>query len=528
MNRLIPLSLFTICGLCTIWANERPNVVLIICDDLNDYSTGICCEDGHRQSLTPNVRRLAESGAAFRRAYSNNPVCAPSRSSFLTGIYPQTSGNLFWDKWFHNPVLANSKTIMEHFRDNGYHVTGTGKVMHDFKREIWSEFGHETDYGPFAWDGEEFVAHPSVPQPFNSIGPVDGSFAPLDAVPFQGKGGWGYGKNWQYSPMRYVTDSDRDPTPDERNADWAAARLRSFAECGIEKPFFLAVGFIRPHTPLHVPQAYFDKFPLESLEPPVIKANDSADTHYKDLYNDDVKGLKYFRLLSESYADEHEGLLRFTQAYLASVAAVDECIGKVLDAIEANGLSENTIVVLTSDHGWNMGEKDFLFKNSLWEESTRVPFIIRAPGVTTAQSVIEQPISLIDLYPTLNDLCQLSGSTLKNDKGSSLDGFSVRPLLEDPAANKWDGPAGAITMLHAHEGSKAPFAQEDYYKPNKQHWSIRTQDWRYIRYANGMEELYCHKTDPNEWNNLAENPEFAGKKAMLQAQLLEQAKLTDF
>ncbi|MHC4725536.1 MAG: sulfatase-like hydrolase/transferase, partial [Planctomycetota bacterium] len=138
---------------------------------------------GHPQARTPHIARLAQSGVAFKRAYSNNPICAPSRSSFLTGIYPHTSKNLFWDKWYDNPVLKNSKTIMEHFGDNGYHVAGSGKLMHHHLASVWSEFKHKADYGPFVYDGENRVAHPSVPQPFNSIGHVDGSYAPLSDVP---------------------------------------------------------------------------------------------------------------------------------------------------------------------------------------------------------------------------------------------------------------------------------------------------------------------------------------------------------
>ena len=160
---------------------RKPNVVLIVCDDLNDYVTGM---SGHPQASTPHIARLAQSGVAFKRAYSNNPICAPSRSSFLTGIYPHTSKNLFWDKWFENPVLKNSRTIMEHFGDNGYHVAGSGKLMHHHRPSEWSEFKFKADYGPFVYDSKERVAHPSVPQPFQGIGHVDGSFAPLSDLPY--------------------------------------------------------------------------------------------------------------------------------------------------------------------------------------------------------------------------------------------------------------------------------------------------------------------------------------------------------
>ncbi len=516
------------CIATTTWA-KKPNVVLIVCDDLNDYITGIPGQAGHPQAKTPNVEKLAKSGVAFRRAYSNNPVCAPSRSSFLTGIYPHTSGNLFWDKWFDHPVLNNSKTIMEYFRDNGYQTAGSGKLMHHFKEGLWNEFAYQADYGPFVHDGEKTGAHPSVPKPFGDIGAVDGSFAPLDDVPYADDdnplSGWVYAANWKSKPMRYVSETDRDPTPDERNAVWAETRIKQFAEDGSDQPFFLAVGFIRPHTPLHVPQKYFDLFPLDSVELPVIKANDIDDSHYRDLFDDDVKGLKYFRLLKASYPDQDAGIRAFTQAYLASVSAADDCIGKVVDAVDNSPLKDNTIIVLVSDHGWNMGQKDFLFKNALWEESTRVPFIVRAPGVTQPGGVAEHPISLIDLYPTLVDLCGLKGDTRKNNKGAKLDGFSVRPFLENPKAETWDGPEGALIMLNADENAKVDLPDEDYNNPLRQHWSLRTQRWRYIRYNNGMEELYDHENDPYEWTNLAENPEFAQQKQMLYKQLKKQTGL---
>jgi choline-sulfatase len=194
---------------------RRPNVVMIVCDDLNDYVTGMA---GHPQARTPSIARLARSGVAFRRAYSNNPICAPSRSSFLTGIYPHTSKNLFWDKWHTNPVLKASKTIMEHFRDNGYHVAGSGKLMHHHLASVWSEFKHKADYGPFVYDGKSRVAHPSVPSPFNSIGPVDGSFAPLSDLPYgrdrNGKRGWIYGAWGEVKRFNYTDEDNRDPTPD--------------------------------------------------------------------------------------------------------------------------------------------------------------------------------------------------------------------------------------------------------------------------------------------------------------------------
>ena len=505
-------------GVCDTKAEpEKPNVVLIVCDDLNDYITGIPGDTGHPQAVTPHVAKLAQSGVAFRRAYSNNPVCAPSRSSFLTGIYPHTSGNLFWTEWYKNPVLNNSKTIMEYFRDNGYYTTGAGKLMHHQKKEVWDELAYIADYGPSAFNGTNKVAHPSVPMPFASIGPVDGSFGSLDDSAFLKDGnpesGWVTGSWNEPKPMRYNGPEDRDPTPDERNAQWAADRIKSFAKEKDGKPFFLGVGFIRPHTPCIAPQKYFDRFPIGSLEMPPIKPNDADDTHYTDVFDQDQKGLRYFRLLKESYPDLESGIKAFTQAYLACAAAVDDCIGQVVDAIDNSPFKDNTIIVLVSDHGWQMGQKDYLFKNSLWEESARIPFIVRAPGVAQPGGVAEHPVSLIDLYPTLADLCGLKSDTRKNDQGAKLDGHSVRPFLENPTSGKWDGPDAALTMVYA--------GPETNWDPGKQHWSVRTERWRYIRYNNGAEELYDHEKDPREWANLATSPEYAAIKASLLKTMLD-------
>lgn len=523
------LSLHPIVGLLLLgWstislpAATRPNVVLIVCDDLNDFE-GVF--GGHPQARTPSIDRLAGTGVAFRRAYSNAPVCAPSRASFLTGLYPWTSGNLFWAEWFKNPVLSNSKTLMENFRANGYRVVGSGKLFHHFRADDWDEFPNKADYGPIAHDGKNRVAHPSVPLPFGSIGPIDGSFGPLSDVPFGGKdgAGWIYG-GWgkRAEPFNYVSETDRSLTPDERNAQWAAARIDKFSKDKDERPFFLAVGFIRPHTPMHAPKKYFDMFPLESVRIPVIKADDAADTHFLDVYTREQKGIRYFDLLKKSYPTTEAGLRAFTQAYLACVAAVDDCIGTVVDAIDRNpALKDNTVIVLTSDHGFNIGQKDYLFKNSPWEESTRVPLVIRAPGVAKPGGVAGQPVSLVDIYPTLVDLCALEGDTRKNEQGKALDGYSMKPLLANPESGKWDGPASAISMIYAGEDAKNAQTKAEQDALTNQQWSVRSERWRYILYNNGAEELYDHQSDPHEWTNLAADPEHEAVKNGLRNELLQ-------
>ena len=499
-------------------AAERPNVVLIVCDDLNDFVGHL---GGHPQARTPHMDRLAGSGVSFRRAYCNNPICAPSRASFLTGIYPHRSGNLFFQPWFENAVLTNSRTLMEHFRANGYHVVGSGKLFHHFRASDWDEFPHKPDYGPFAYDGQQQVGHPSVPEPFRSIGPVDGSFAPLSDVPFGGKDGkgWIYGTWGKVKPMRYASEDDRDPTPDERNARWAAQRIGQFAREPDGKPFFLAVGFIRPHTPMYAPKRYFDRFPVNTLQLPAIKAGDAADTHYREIYSDEVKGLRYYRTLGQSYPTNEDGLKAFLQAYLACVAAVDDCIGTVVDAVEKSPFEKNTIIIVTADNGWNMGQKEYLFKNAPWEESCRVPLIIRAPGVATPGGRAEHPVGLIDLYPTLVDLCDLKGDTRKNGDGKPLDGHSLRPFLKNPTQRQWDGPDFALSMVYAGDNPKVRLGKEQLQAITNQQWSVRTERWRYVLYSNGAEELYDHQNDPHEWNNLVDIPEHAETRQAMRQRL---------
>ncbi len=494
----------------------RPNVLLIVVDDLNDYVTGM---GGHPQARTPNLERLAAQSVSFRRAYTNNPVCAPSRASLFSGVYPHTARMIHFGKWFENECLVNTKMIPEHFGGNGYRTLGTGKLLHHWRPNIWEINGHRANYGPFAYNGKEPVAHPSVPEPFRSIGFVDGSFAPLSDVPVvaatndaPGAAGWYDKPKWNVDrALRYVSEGDRDPMPDERCTQWATEQIETMSAAEQERPFMLGVGYIRPHTPLHAPKRFFDMFPKAEVELPVIKDEDKLDTHYERLFPPDRKGPRYFRALRDSYPTIEEGLRAYVQAYLACVAFVDEEIGKVLDALDASPFRDNTVVVMTSDHGYNMGEKDFLFKGSLWEESGRVPLIIRTPDRANAGAVVEHPVSLIDIYPTLADLCDIEADTRKSEKGAGLDGFSLVPFLEDPDTDHWPGPQGALTVIQADNRSKD--------KPHVHHYSLRTERWRYIRYNSGAEELYDHDNDPYEWNNVSDDPALAGTKAELRAEL---------
>ena len=232
----------------------------------------------------------------------------------------------------------------------------------------------------------------------------------------------------------------------------------------------------------------------------MIRDQDATDTfkHTLNSNEDDRggdRGTKMHDSLVNSFQGDKElALKKFIQAYLASIASIDELIGKVIDFIDKSSLKDNTIIVFTSDHGWGMGEKGYLYKNSLWQESTRVPLIIRSPGSSSAGASCDVPVSLVDLYPTLLELCELPNNTLKNSKGRPLDGHSLVSLLREPRTGQWAGPKAALTALYK-------WSQN--YIPNEQSYSLRSKRWRYIHYANGKEELYNVNEDPQEWNNLA-------------------------
>jgi len=506
--------------------SNQPNVLMIIIDDLNDYQG---CFGGHPQATTPNIDRLANEGVRFVNAHTNIGLCNPSRNSLFTGVYPHQSRNFGLDKITTQKLFKNNKTIMERFSENGYYVMGSGKLLHSNQLKLWDEWGvNINNYGPFAYDGDNQVGHPSVPQPFRSIGDIDGSYAPMSDVPvFPENEVKGEHPGWTYSGrddkiFHYTDATNRDLLPDEMHAQWAAKRIKEMDSEGMDQPFFMGIGFVRPHTPLYAPKRFFDMFPIDDIQLPEIKNGDVDDTHYKDNYpvertKDDKwytntsKGQMYSKLLTESYGgDEEAGLKHFLQAYLACVAFADEQVGVILDALDKSSFNENTIVVLTSDHGWQMGQKQYLFKNSPWENSTRIPMIIKAPGAKEKSKVM-QSVSLIDIYPTLEDLCSLEGDNRKNKNGFQKGGFSLSPLVDNPSQD-WGGSEGALTAIATDVVN---------YELEAQTFSYRTEDFRYVIYPNGQEELYDLHEDPGEWKNVAEDINFHDNKERLNAAVMK-------
>ncbi|OHX64180.1 sulfatase [Flammeovirga pacifica] len=512
---LLPISIFC---LGQQEKNKQPNVLLIVVDDLNDYVGFL---GGHPQTATPAMDKLANESVIFTSAFSNNPICAPSRASFFSGLYPHTSKNFAFKKYQNNKTLSGSKTMMELFMENNYRVAGTGKLMHHFDKSHYHDFKEKSDFGPFPYDGKKTIGHPSVPEPFRSVGALDGSFAPLSDIPeVNGNKGW-FDKvsNWPkftVKPFRYNSDDDRDLMPDEVKLKEAIKFLKSFKE-NKEQPFFLGVGFNRPHTPLYVPEKYFKQFPLEDIQLPDNNSNtEKLKYGTQKEGNAGQRGFEHYAKLVASFGDDQDLALRkYIQAYLACIAFVDEQIGALLNELDNSEFAKNTIVVLVSDHAYVMGDKEYLYKNALWDKSTRIPMLIKDPRKGNSFRVAN-PVSLIDIYPTLIEMCDLKGTNIKNEFGKPLDGHSLYPFIQKKP-KKFTGKPYALSAITGGMGDVV----------NRNHFSIRTQKYRYIRYANHTEELYDHTVDPYEKNNVAKEKKYRSIKNELEAMLDNELKPTN-
>ncbi len=478
----------------TVKTDTRPNVVFIFLDDLNDWALH---PSGHPEALVPHIDKLARESVSFTNAHVSVPVCGPSRKCLFSGLYPQTINDYHFDAWAKSPALENCVAMPRHFRDNGYLVYGAGKLLHEGAGgDFYTEYGYGVDYGPHPWKGTgpaEFTAHPGQYEQWKDLLPVldmhrDLNYGPLSNIPvyppdpngeYPGAEGWHYKTG---EPFRYVSEKDRDLMPDEISAAYAADVLGQEHE----KPFFLAVGLVRTHTPLYAPQEYFDRFPMEEITLPPYMESDLEDCAMV-LQNRWEWGYTKFDALIG--AGGEQGWKEWVQAYLACAAFIDDQVGTILQALEESPYKDNTIIVFSSDHGYHIGEKNCVQKWHLWNESTRVPLMIQVPGSKKGGETVQHPVSLLDLYPTLADLCGLPAEPHAPLGGPSLDGFSLKSLLEDPTGDIWDGPPVCLTAIRD--------ADED------PHFSVCSERYRYTFCANGEEELYDHKEDPNEWTNLA-------------------------
>ena len=442
------LLLFFLAG--NLWA--RPNVLFIGVDDLRDWVGHL---SGHPNAKTPNIDRLAKRGVSFTRAYCSAPLCNPSRISLLTGVAPSKSG-VYGNGEKLRQKLPDAVTLMQHFRASGYSVRGAGKIFH----------------GTSAYDMDSWDIF------FKSSGSKKHRVKRDSSLP---KSAW--------VPWGALACSD-DEMLDGINAKWIITELKKPQE----KPFFLAYGLTKPHLTWSVPQKYFDLHPLEGIKLPPTKKGDLDDLPAfgkklaREVY--DPSGERDFAVKPNG---DHANViannqwLKAVQAYLATISFADAQIGRVLDALDRSGHADNTIVVLWGDHGWHLGEKDHWRKHALWDVSTRTPLIFSAPRGVAKDKLCQRPVSLIDIYPTLIDLCGLP-------KRRGLDGQSLKSLLENPE-RKWDRPVVITYGLNNH--------------------AVQTERWRYIRYRDGGQELYDHERDPNEWTNLASIPKYSPQKTKL-------------
>lgn len=417
---------------------EQPNVLFIAVDDLNHWI-------GHLrrnpQTKTPNIDRLAKMGVTFVNAQCAAPVCNPSRAALMSGRRPGQTG-VYDNGQDWRPAIPKEETLTTQFLKSGYDVFGAGKIYHS---SVHRE-GEWTDYFKGGGGGARLKLHSSAKD--RGVGVI------------------------QFYPL---ANDDAD-MPDYRVASYGIEKLKDKHQ----KPFFLALGFAKPHMPFAVPKKYFDRFPLEKIQLPPTKAGDLDDVPPEGIAMAG-QGKLHAKIVESGRWKEA------IQGYLASIAFLDGQVGRVLDALEKSRYRKNTIIVFFGDHGWHLGEKEHWRKFALWEEATRAPLIWVAPGVTKNGGVCRRPVDFMSIYPTLMDLCGIP-------KPRQVTAESIRPLLTNPKA-EWKEPAITTFKRNNH--------------------SVRTEQWRYIHYANGGEELYDHTIDPYEWTNVAARAEYAATKAEL-------------
>lgn len=431
----------------TVFAAERPNVLMIAIDDLNDWVGPL---GGHPQAQTPHMDRLAARGTTFTNAHCQTPLCNSSRTSLMTGLRPSTTGVYALKPWFRSvPQLADLVSLPQTFKRAGYRTGTAGKIYHGFpppehRAAEFDVYGPRANFGPYP--DQKFVDTPAAHKL------VDwGVFPASDEL--QGD---------------YIT------------ATWGVETLLAEKDQPDADPFFYAVGFGRPHVPCYATQKWFDLYPEETLQLPKVLANDRDDTPRFSWY-------LHWKLPEPRaiWLEENNEWKPLVRAYLASISFVDSQVGRLLDALEASGKADNTVVVLWSDHGWHLGEKGITGKNTLWDPSTRVPLIFAGPGIAVDRS--GRPAELLDIYPTLAALANIPAP-------DHLEGHSLTPQLADAEAPR---PWPAITNHNAGNNT------------------VRTEDWRYIRYADGSEELYDIRNDPEEWHNIVHRADLAPIKTEL-------------
>ena len=451
-------------------ANEQPNVLFIAVDDLNDW---VGCLGGHPQAVTPNIDKLAERGMLFTNAHCAAPACTPSRASLFTGQMPQNTGVWSNDGPKLPRVRPDAFLLPQSFSKSGYRTLGTGKLG-PTKSCFQKFFAVDQRWSPLTavkveYTSEELPSKATI-DPRHTVTLRGKRYVlPLNRMTSDRTPDDPKGESFDWGPFD-VPDSDFGDT---QITNWAIDRLQTESD----QPLFLAVGYYRPHQPLWAPKRFFERFENSPAELPSVHADDL----------DDLSPVAKQWALKPVTSGRHSTVLKFRQwqaaveAYLACVTYVDHEIGRLLNALDQSSLADNTLIVLWSDHGWHLGEKQHWGKWTGWERSSRVPLIIVPPRPQAKQMVppgtrCDQPVNLIDIYPTLIDLCGVQNPP------HELDGRSLVPFLKNPSRNLG---RTSVTMFGPDNGS------------------LRTNRWRYIHYSDGSEELYDLRENANEWVNLA-------------------------
>lgn len=469
---LLVLVLIIVCPISAVFSADKPNVLFIAVDDLNDW---IGCMQGHPQAKTPHIDRLAARGVLFTNAHCAAPACNPSRAAVFSGLMPQVTG-----VWSNKSGSIRKRYPQAHhlptaFSQAGYQTLGTGKLLHSGGADgLFDDyFSIEQRWSPLSkksvkyTDQELPTKGSDNPRHITQDSRGRTIVLPLNRMPSDRKPYTKDGESFDWGSFD-VPDTDFGDT---QITDWAIGKIKQARN----KPIFLGVGYYRPHIPLWAPKRFFDRFADSPGQLPPVKHGDL----------DDLSPIARKWATEAVTAGSHATVIKnkqwhaAVQAYLACVTYVDYEIGRLLSVLDNSPLGDNTIIVLWSDHGWHLGEKQHWGKWTGWERSTKVPLIFvphqrQAACFASPGQRCDQPVGLIDLYPTLIDLCDVSGP-------ERLDGQSLAPLLRDPTHRT--GRTLATTF-------------------DPDNLSLRTERWRYLRYADGSEELYDMQTDPHEWNNL--------------------------
>ena len=436
--------------------SRRPNVLSLSVDDLNDW---VGCLGGYPGVKTPNIDKLARRGVLFSDAHCAAPLCNPSRTAILSGLRPSTSGIYNNDQYL-RPNHPDLVTMPMYFRRNGYHVAGAGKVFHHVAGhnppDQWDEFQLQQFDDPWYRRADWYPWNKRIPAPKGH--PYNG------LKDFAGEFDWG------------VLETPEDQYGDQKAVQFA----KDFLARKHTKPFFLAAGMWHPHIPMYAPQRFFDLYPEAKIHIPQTRDDDLADLPPL------AKELAAFRRPEFERIRDTGKWKDFVRAYLAATSFADTLVGSVIDALDNSDYASNTILVFWSDNGWHLGEKQHVHKSTLWQRSTHVPFIFSGPGLKAKGTTRTQPVTTFDIYPTLVDLCGLPANP-------RVEGKSLRPLLEDPKA-KTD-PVVSTHLPGTH--------------------CVISEQWRYIVYADGSEELYDRKADRNEFRNLASDPKHTALKQRL-------------